>query len=943
MRNAWGQFVGVQRLGLGSLVFTSLYATLVGCDPLTVMEESDPSKLSVMYSGCHTVQEGPLCELPKLDNAKKTASLTLHVELPDIPTIVIQSPEGQTTWNATKCSKETCVKTETGHRIVLSVPASVQEIVVESANPDISDWTLSIISFQERPAVMSDAVALEQSSQRDEALQLLETALPTLAPHWQAEAMSHVARMYKRLGKADEALQSFEQSMDLHLQTGGLSHYVKDGTAAVHTLIMDAGMQLNQARDLASSLRGILPQHYESQHFYHWASLFAANKANAHQIALYHGLSGSELARKLGNQDFEGYHTLFVAHTYKKTGRALEAERILEATAPPLNLDTNRCEDAEALNTLGFIQWLRLQEASMDVAAELARKSLQNFKDSYRISKAKCADDSITRLEINNSLVNLALGFLANNNIERANEALTKLYETPQLSLFHHEWGTQIKAEIHLKTGQAKAALSEFETLAKLSDGVVNPYLQLWSILGKARAYQMLNRLDDALTHWKAANRKIEEEGLLIPIHESRELYLAQYRGIFRHLIEYLIKAERQGDALAMIHTHRSQLLRGLAWQSKVASLNNTERMQWQTALGRFKVVRAELAELRKKSWSIPKAELDKHNAKKHRVEIEAANALHGVLSSISYEGAWSEYRHLQDKGSIRLTYFSTAEKLYQFVESSKTTSVRWTSIRNKRNLSKQLVKDLIEPELDRIQNATKIYISSGSQLAQIDFHGLQVHEHPIASIAPVLYNLNLPDRPSTGIDGSSIFLVLDPSGNLPNARREGQYIQSTLSNHGFNVETLAGANAVASAVVDKIEDNRIFHYAGHGDFDESNPTSSGLFLGKDTQLTVSDILALTNSPEIVILSACETAMVNSESSQDSIGIAQAFLTAGTKYVIASTRQVDDTLSHFIMKEFYEKFSQSQNIESALQFAQLKAAKEFPDSDWATYRLITKN
>ena len=62
--------------------------------------------------------------------------------------------------------------------------------------------------------------------------------------------------------------------MDLHLQTGGLSHYVKDGTAAVHTLIMDAGMKLNEARDLAASLRGILPQHYESQHFYHWASLF---------------------------------------------------------------------------------------------------------------------------------------------------------------------------------------------------------------------------------------------------------------------------------------------------------------------------------------------------------------------------------------------------------------------------------------------------------------------------------------------------------------------------------------------------------------------------------------------------------------------------------------------------------------------------------------------
>ena len=97
--------------------------------------------------------------------------------------------------------------------------------------------------------------------------------------------------------------------------------------------------------------------------------------------------------------------------------------------------------------------------------------------------------------------------------------------------------------------------------------------------------------------------------------------------------------------------------------------------MQWQNALGRFKVVRAELAELRQSSWSIPKAELAKHNAEKYRLEVEAANALHGVLSSISYQVESTEYRYLNDPDSIRLTYFSTAEKLYQFVETSEATA----------------------------------------------------------------------------------------------------------------------------------------------------------------------------------------------------------------------------------------------------------------------------
>ena len=178
---------------------------------------------------------------------------------------------------------------------------------------------------------------------------------------------------------------------------------------------------------------------------------------------------------------------------------------------------------------------------------------------------------------------------------------------------------------------------------------------------------------------------------------------------------------------------------------------------------------------------------------------------------------------------------------------------------------------------------------------------------------------------------------------NLPEARREGQQIQTTLSTHGFNVETLSGSAAVTSAIIEKMQGHRIFHYAGHGEFDESNPTFSGLLLGKDTQLTVSDILALTNAPETVILSACETAMVNVDSSHDSIGIAQAFLTAGTKYVVASHARLMTRSVALLMKEFYESFSQSKNIESAFQFAQRQAATELPDSDWATYRLITSN
>ena len=104
MRNAWGQFGGQRKLGLSVLTSAVFYAALVGCDPLTVMEESDPSMLAVMYSGCHTVQEGPLCELPKLDTGSATLPLTLHIELRDMPTITIRTVKDQTSWTSAQCS-----------------------------------------------------------------------------------------------------------------------------------------------------------------------------------------------------------------------------------------------------------------------------------------------------------------------------------------------------------------------------------------------------------------------------------------------------------------------------------------------------------------------------------------------------------------------------------------------------------------------------------------------------------------------------------------------------------------------------------------------------------------------------------------------------------------------------------------------------------------------
>ena len=941
MLNAWGKFGGVQKLGLGSLLCTSLYATLVGCDPLTVMEESDPSKLSVMYSGCHTVQEGPLCELPKLNGNDTTASLTLHVELQDIPTIVIRSSEGETIWKSTKCSAETCVKTEAGHRIVLAVAASTQEVMVKSPNPDISDWALSIIDYQERPTVMSDAVALERNSKRDEALQLLETALPTLAPHWQAEAMSHVARMYKRLGKADEALQSFEQSMDLHLQTGGLSHYVKDGTAAVHTLIMDAGMKLNEARDLASSLRGILPRHYESQHFYHWASLFAANKAHAHQDTLYHGERGIRLAKQMDKPKFEKFLLPFFTHALQKLGRFDDAIKTLKEKTD--DAKTPKCVDAENLNTLGFIRWFAFQARSETdlTSLEIAK---ENFLDAIKVASQHC-NEGHNRHEQTNGRINLALAFLSLDDLEQATKALDQI-PSDGIRQFHSEWLLQTRAEIALASKRPQSALQWLTKLTPADGATPSPYLELRTLLGKARAHAQLGNFHDAHQVWRNAQTIINQEGILVPIHDGREIFLAQYQNATRDYVQTALDNGKVSLALEAVREAHAQLLQSVQWQDRIQSLSEAERIQWQTNLGYFQNLRKELEALRKSSWSIPNSLKAAHQAKLTATEQRTAVALHQTLHDLGFAPRSTSRDHYLEPGELELTYFNGRNGWLCFIRSVNGIDAVELGKLSINSTPQSLSRFLLDPVASELQNATAVNVTATGKLSDVDFHSLEFNGRPLIEQLPLTYQVNIASNaPSVHTPQLKETLVVsDPSGNLSQARHEANYAQEVLSKISeAPAEILHGQSVTVESLQAKLPQVNFLHYAGHGVFDEERSSRSALLLANDTRLDVKDIVALPKVPEIVVLSACETAKTHTAGLSNQLGIAQAFLSAGSSMVLAAKRPVNDKIGNHLMMKFYSSLDAGHDIAVALQQAQIETMKTFPESDWATYRLITRN
>lgn len=107
----------------------------------------------------------------------------------------------------------------------------------------------------------------------------------------------------------------------------------------------------------------------------------------------------------------------------------------------------------------------------------------------------------------------------------------------------------------------------------------------------------------------------------------------------------------------------------------------------------------------------------------------------------------------------------------------------------------------------------------------------------------------------------------------------------------------------------------QVVHFATHGVIDTQQPEMSGIVLSmlnnqgqpENGVLQVHDIynLNLANT-ELVVLSACRTALGKDIRGEGLVGLTRGFMYAGSKSVVASLWKVDDQATAELMKHFYE-------------------------------------
>jgi CHAT domain-containing protein len=128
----------------------------------------------------------------------------------------------------------------------------------------------------------------------------------------------------------------------------------------------------------------------------------------------------------------------------------------------------------------------------------------------------------------------------------------------------------------------------------------------------------------------------------------------------------------------------------------------------------------------------------------------------------------------------------------------------------------------------------------------------------------------------------------------------------------------------------------RILHFATHSVIDDERPELSGIVLSlvnragrrQDGLLRLYDVYNLRLNSDLVVLSACRTALGQEIKGEGLIGLTRGFFYAGAPRVLASLWQIDDRTTAAFMRPFYESMLvRHERPAAALRSAQIEMWK----------------
>jgi CHAT domain-containing protein len=197
-----------------------------------------------------------------------------------------------------------------------------------------------------------------------------------------------------------------------------------------------------------------------------------------------------------------------------------------------------------------------------------------------------------------------------------------------------------------------------------------------------------------------------------------------------------------------------------------------------------------------------------------------------------------------------------------------------------------------------------KYSISYSPSLSVLEFLKRETRQHGLRIIA-----FGNPDLNNIALD-------------LPAAEREVEMIKKLFP----TAKILKRQEATEAYAKSLVQDYNIIHFACHGEYIPEAPLASSIRLspgnGEDGRLEAGEIFDMDIHANLVVTSACQTAIGRIGKGDEVVGLTRAFIYAGAKSVLGSLWNISDEATTSLMMDFYRNL-RSLNESEALRQAQL--------------------